>query len=156
MAKVKLSKRKESTVAYIEHIGSYDTIPFEECIKKLFAWAKENRARPGFKPSTIYPDDPKTTPVTNLRSWVGIPIRGTGQPNETVKTTVLTESLLATYKHVGPSSEFTNSYKLLEDWVQSEGYEFTGPPVEYYPKKPKVKNGVTIIYAEIHCPVRKK
>ena len=155
MAKVKLSKRKEITVAYIEHVGSYDTIQFDVIIKTLYAWTKENKVRPGFKPFTIYPDDPATTPTTNLRSWVGIPIRGTGPQNDTVKTTILPESLLATYKHVGPSSEFSNSYKILTDWAKAEGYEFTGPPVEYYPKKPKNKNGQTILYAEIQFPVRK-
>ena len=155
MAKVKLSKRKEVTVAYIEHIGAYDTIPFDVIMKKLYTWAKENKVRPGFKPFTIYPDDPACTPVANLRSWVGIPIHGTAPKDANVKTTVLPESLLATYKHVGPSSEFSNSYKILADWIKAEGYEFAGPPVEYYPKKPKVKNGETILYAEIHFPVKK-
>jgi effector-binding domain-containing protein len=155
MAKVKLSKRKEVTVAYIEHVGSYGSIPFDVIIKKLYTWAKENKAKPGFKPLSIYPDDPANTPATSLRSWVGIPIYGTVSQDETVKTVVLPESLIAIYKFAGPDSEFSNSYKILAEWVKTEGYEFTGPPVEYYPKKPKIKNGQTIIYAEIQFPVKK-
>lgn len=154
MTKVKLSKRKEVTVAYIEHVGSYDSIPFDVIIKKLYTWAKENKARPGFKPLSIYPDDPATTPITNLRSWVGIPIRGIAPQDETVKSIVLPESLIATYKFAGPDSEFSNSYKILAEWIKTEGYECTGSPVEYYPKKPKVKDGKTILYAEIQFPVR--
>ena len=156
MTKVKLKKRKECIVAYIEHIGSYDTIPFDAFIKKLYAWAKEKKVRPGFKPLTIYPDDPATTPAKDLRSWIGIPIHSAAPKDPEVRTFTLTESAVATYRHAGPASEYSASYKVLIDWARSEGYEFTGPPVEYYPKKPKVKDGKTIIYADIHFPVRKK
>jgi len=141
MTKIKLSNRKECTVAYIEHVGGYDTIPFDVIIKKLYTWAKENKARPGFKPLTIYPDDPASTSAASLRSWVGIPIHGSAPEDKTVRTTILPESLIATYKHIGPASEYSSSYKILMEWAKNENYEFTGPPVEYYPKKPKVKNG---------------
>jgi len=156
MVKVKLKKRKEISVAYIEHIGGYDTIPFDILIKKLYGWAKENKVRPGFRPLTIYPDDPSTTPAANLRSWVGIPINGNAPQGGEVKTTVMPESLVATYKHAGPASEYSNSYKAIVDWARAESYEFTGPPSESYPKKPRIKNGQTIIYADIQFPVRKK
>jgi effector-binding domain-containing protein len=72
-----------------------------------------------------------------------------------VKSIILPESLIASYKFAGPDSEFSNGYKMLAEWAKIQGYEFTGPPVEYYPKKPKVKNGRTIIYADIQFPVRK-
>jgi len=39
--------------------------------------------------------------------------------------------------------------------VKAEGYQFSGPPAEYYPKKPKAKDGQVIIYADIHFPVIK-
>jgi len=155
MAKIKLSKRKACTIAYIEHVGAYDTIPFDVMIKKLYAWAKENKVRPGFKPLTMYPDDPANTPVASLRSWVGIPIHGEAPQDGAVRTISLPESQTVIYKHAGPASEYSESYKNLIDWTKTEGYEFTGPPVEYYPKKPKNKNGQTIIYANIEFPVKK-
>jgi effector-binding domain-containing protein len=155
MADIKLKKRKECTVAYIEHVGSYDSIPFDVLMKKLFTWAKENRAKPGFKPLTIYPDDPATTPAASLRSWVGIPIRSVPPQAGEVRTIVLPESQIVTVRFAGPSEEYSNTYRMLAEWAKTQGYECTGPPVESYPRKPKVKGGKTIIYADIHFPVRK-
>jgi len=109
MSKVKLKKRKETIIAYIEHVGAYETIPFDVIIKKLYGWAKENKLRPGFKPLTIYPDDPNTTPKEQLRSWVGIPISGKAPEGGEVRTVTLPESLVAVYKHAGPASEYGNS-----------------------------------------------
>ncbi|MDD4308031.1 MAG: GyrI-like domain-containing protein [Thermoplasmata archaeon] len=155
MPSVKLKKRKEITVAYIEYVGSYDKIPFDTIMKKLYGWAKDKKVRPGFKPLTIYPDDPATTSAVNLRSWVGIPIYGNAPEDADIKTTVLCESLIVRLRHAGPASEYSNSYKAIIEWTKAEGYEITGPPAEYYPKKPKVKNGQTIIYADIEFPVKK-
>jgi effector-binding domain-containing protein len=156
MTKVKLKKRKSMKAAYIEHVGAYETIPFDDLISKLYGWAKEKKAKLGFKPFTIYPDDPNVTSKDVLRSWIGIPIYGSAPEGGGVKVIDLPESLVATYKHAGPASEYQDSYNNLRDWAASEGYEFIGPPIESYPKKPKVKNGQTIIYADIQFPVRKK
>jgi hypothetical protein len=35
MKRVKLETRKPITVAYVEHIGSYDEIPFEKYMNRL-------------------------------------------------------------------------------------------------------------------------
>ncbi len=156
MGKMKMKKRKATTVAYIEHVGCYGTVPFESIIGKLYKWAKVNKLRPGFVPLTIYPDNPNTTPTEELRSWVGIPVHGDAKPSDGVSLIELTESQVACYKFEAPSSEYGNSYKELVEWIESEGCEITGPPVESYPKKPKVKDGQTIIYAEIQFPVRKR
>lgn len=156
MNKVKLKSRKACKAAYIEHVGSYDTIPFDVNIKKLYGWAKENRLRPGFMPFTIYPDDPNTTPKEQLRSWVAITVSGDARPGGGVAVLEMPETEVASYKHEAPASEYGNSYKVLVDWVTAENYEITGPPAEYYHKKPKVKGGQVIIFAEIQFPVRKR
>ncbi len=156
MALIKLKKRKAMKVAYIEHVGAYDTVPFDTIMKKLYAWAKEKKVRPGFKPLTIYPDDPKVIPASQLRSWVAIPIAGDVANDGEVRIFELQESLTASYKHAAPASEYANSYKALIEWAEKEGYMFIGPPIETYPKKPKVKDDKTIIFAEIQFPVRKK
>jgi len=156
MGNMKLKRRKEMTVAYLEHVGGYETIQFDVLIGKLYAWAKANKVRPGFKPLTIYPDDPNTTPKEQLRSWVGIPISGKAPEGGEVRTMTLPESDIAVYSHVGPASEYGNSYRTLVGWIAEQGYGITGPPAEYYPKKPKVKGGQVIIYADIQFPIRKK
>jgi effector-binding domain-containing protein len=41
-------------------------------------------------------------------------------------------------------------------WIAEKGYEVSGPPMEVYSKKPQVVGGVTILYAKIMIPVKKK
>lgn len=156
MADIKVKSRKSGRMAYIEHVGSYSTIPFDVLINKLYAWAKANRARPGFTPLTIYPDDPNTTPAEQLRSWVAIPIAGDAADAGEVRILEMPETTVAVYRHEAPASEYGNSYNRLREWAASEGYEFTGPPLEIYYKKPREKKGQLIIYAEIQFPVIKK
>jgi len=40
--------------------------------------------------------------------------------------------------------------------MAQNNYEWAGPAVEVYTKKPKVVGGETMIYAEVQVPVRKK
>ena len=40
--KPKFEDRKEAQIAYIEHRGPYDDIPWGDHMGELFAWAKEN------------------------------------------------------------------------------------------------------------------
>jgi len=41
MAGPKLEARKSSDLAYIEHQGPYDKVPWEEYMHRLYGWAKE-------------------------------------------------------------------------------------------------------------------
>jgi effector-binding domain-containing protein len=56
----------------------------------------------------------------------------------------------------GPGSEFKNTYTKLTGWVEKKGYQISGPPIEVYSKKPEVIGGVTILYAKVMMPVKKK
>ena len=73
---------------------------------------------------------------------------------------LLVESLpdmeVAILKHAAPSEEYNNSYAALAKWIEENGYEITAPPMEVYTKKPKMKDGKTIIYSDILFPVKKK
>ncbi len=58
MEKIKLEKTKPMKLAYIEHVGDYGEILFNDYISRLYAWAKENKVRPGFTSIGIYLDNP--------------------------------------------------------------------------------------------------
>ena len=156
MAKVKVKKMKGMKLAYIEHVGAYSTIPFDELIGELYGWAKQNKAKPGFKPLTRYPDDPNKVPQENLRSQVAIPIRGDVKPSGRVQIMEISEGEVAVLKHEAPAAEYSNSYSELARWIEDNGYEPSCAPFEIYYKKPKIKEGQAIIFAEINFPVKSK
>jgi len=77
-AKVKVEQRKPVKLAYIEHTGAYDDIPFETYIGRLYGWAKKAHVRPGFYPLGVFYDSPGETPPEKCRSEIGIPISTKG------------------------------------------------------------------------------
>jgi len=153
---VKLETRKPITVAYIEHIGNYDSILFEKYIRRLYGWVKEKKVMPGFHPLAIYCDSPEKTPPGKCRSEIAIPIYRSVKPEAEIKIKKLPRMKVATLSHKGPSKEYPNSYKRLDEWITKNGYEWAGPAIEVYSKKPEVVAGGTIIHAKILVRVKKR
>ena len=138
MAKIKVEKTKPMKIAYIEHVGAYGEIPYEKYYSRLYEWAKENKIRPGFQALSLCYDNPHETPPAQCRSEVAIPIKGTATSSEDIKIKELPSMEVAQIKHKGSSEEYKNSYKTLNDWIVQNGYEWAGPSMEVYTKKPKV------------------
>jgi effector-binding domain-containing protein len=156
MVSPKLECRGEANLAYIEYRGPYDKVPWEEYIHRLYGWAKEQKVMPGFYPMAICIDDPKTVSQKDCRSEIAITFKGKAAPTASIKTRQLPAMKVATISHKGPGSEFSNTYAKLMEWIAEKGYEVSGPPMEIYSKKPEVVDGVTILYAKVMMPVKKK
>jgi len=156
MASVKLESRKATTLAYIEHKGPYDKVPWGDYMEKLYGFAKEKKVMPGFYPMATYPTNPEGTPPEELGSEIAIPIHGEVQGHGEIKIKKLPAMKVATISHKGPGSEYKNTYGKLTEWMKENDYESSGPPMEIYSKKPEVKGGVTILYAKVMMPVKKK
>jgi len=156
MAKPKIESRNDTDVAYIEHQGPYDQVPWEEYMTRLYGWAKEQKVMPGFHPMAIYYDDPAAVPPEKCRSEIAITYKGNAKGSGGIKTKKMPAMIVATISHKGPGSEYKNTYQKLTDWIAENGYEVSGPPIEVYSKKPEVIGGVTILYAKVMMPIRKK
>jgi len=109
----KLEDRPAAQLAYIEHRGPFDKIPWPEHIERLYGWAKAKKVMPGFYPMAIYRDDPARTPPEDLRSEVGITFKGTAKGDGTVQTRKLPAMKVATVSHKGPGTEFAMTYAML-------------------------------------------
>jgi effector-binding domain-containing protein len=153
VARVRLEKRKPMKVAYMQHFGSYSTIPFDRYIGELYGWAKKSKVMPGFYPMAIYMSDPKKTPPEKSVMEIAISFKGDGKPEGDIKIKDLPEMTVATYSHKGPSSEYQKSYATLTSWIAEKGYSMAGPPIEVYSKKPEMVNGQPVIYAKIMFPI---
>jgi AraC family transcriptional regulator len=156
VASPKLEDRKASSLAYIEHEGPYDKVPWQEYMERLYGWAKEQKVMPGFHPMAIYQNSPNDTPPEKLRSDIAITFKGKAKASSGVKTRDLPAMKVAAVSHKGPGTEFKNTYAKLMSWVEQKGYKLSGPPIEVYGKKPEVIGGVTIIYAKVMFPISKK
>jgi len=156
MAVAKLEKRKAVTLAYIEYVGSYGSIPFDKYIPRLYAWvSKQKKVMPGFYPICTFHSDPKTTPPEKCRTDIGITVKGAVKPEGDIKIRKLPAMTVATLSHKGPASEYQNSYDTLAQFVVKKGYVMNGPPMEIYAKKPEMVDGKLILYAKIMFPVKK-
>jgi len=156
MDKIKIQKNKPIKLAYIEHIGKYDTIPFDKYIPRLYKWAKENKVRPGFKNINVYHDDPNEKTPSECKTWVGIPINGKAESDDEVKIEEIQEMEVASLKFKGPSSEYEQVYQKINIWIEENGYNWAGPSFEVCSKKPKMKNGELIFTTTIQVPIEKK
>jgi AraC family transcriptional regulator len=156
MAKVKVRKRKEMQVAYIEHVGPYDKIPWETYMEKLYAWAKQHDVRPGFKALGIYYDSPEQTPPEECRSEIAIPVKWRAESDDEVGVqTIPAGDVVETTFH-GPSDLLAGAYRDIETWVTENGYAWDGPAVEVYTRKPKIAGGKTILHMNLQIPVKKR
>jgi len=154
MAGPKLESRKTANLAYIEHIGPFDKVPWEEYIHRLYRWAKEQNVMPGFYPMGIC--DPEKVSPGDLKSEIAITFKGKAKESDGIMIKKMPAMKVASMSHKGPGSEFRNTYAKLGEWIDKKGYACSGSPMEIYSKKPEVVDGVTILYAKVMIPVKKK
>ena len=155
MAGPKLESRKKTELAYIEHLGPYDKVPWDQYMKRLYGWAKGQKVMPGFYPMAICFDDPQKTLPEKCRSEIAITYKGKARAQDGVKTRPLSAMRVAAISHKGPATEFKKTYARLREWIATKGYVVSGPSIEVYSKKPEVIGGVTIFYAKVMMPVAK-
>jgi DNA gyrase inhibitor GyrI len=156
MDKIKIQTFKSIKLAYIEHIGRYDEVPYDKYVPRLYAWAKENRVRPGFKNINVFHDDPEKINPSECKCWIGIPIKGNAISDDEVKIEEIPEMEVATMKFKGPNTEYKDAYRVIGEWMDEHGYDWNLPSYEVCSKKPKMVNGQMILSTTIHVPIMKK
>ena len=156
MANPKFENRKATSIAFIEHKGGYGEVPWDEYMRRLYGWVKEQKVMPGFFPMAICYDDPSKVAPKDCRSDIAISFKGKAKAAPGIKIKQLPAMKVAALSHKGPGSEFSNSYSKLHSFIAEKGYKESGAPIEVYSKKPEVVGGVTILYAKIMMPVKKK
>jgi len=153
MAKIKAKTTKPMTVAYIEHIGPYSEVPWEEYMERLYGWAKEHHVRPGFSAIGIYHDNPEDVQPEACRSEVAIPIHGDASSDGGVKVKELPAMRVAELTFKGPSTMLGDAYRDIMAWTAEHGCEAAGPSMEIYRSRPKIKKGKMIFSARIQVPI---
>lgn len=154
--KIKVKTIKPMKVAYIDHTGEYDKIPWDNYMEKLYSWAKKHKVRPGFKGIGIYFEDPSTVKHSECRSQIAIPIKGNATSDDDVKIKEIESMEIAESKYYGPSDNIKEIYQEVSEWMDVNGYKWNGPSMEIYSRKPKVKGGKTFLYMIVQIPIKRK
>ncbi|OPY28553.1 MAG: Bacterial transcription activator, effector binding domain [Methanomassiliicoccales archaeon PtaU1.Bin030] len=152
--KPKFEDRKETLIAYIEHQGPYDDIPWSELMGELFAWAEEQKVLPGPYPIGIYLDDPQKVPREKCLSEIAITFRGSGRAFRGIKTRTMPAMKVATLSFKGPGRELGKAHLALAEFIQVQRHRALGPMIEIYTKTPEIVNGHIIMYSKIMTPVQ--
>ncbi len=93
---------------------------------------------------------------TKPSSFFGIPMWSLDMSGEEIKIKDLPDMQIAVTKFAGPAEDYPKAYHEVANGVEENGYCWDGAPIEVYSKKPKVKDGKTIMYSEIQVPVKPK
>lgn len=156
MDKIWIQKFKPIKLAYIEHIGRYDQVPYDKYVPRLYQWVKEKKVRPGFKNINVFHFDPLEKNPLECRTWIGIPVKGDVKSDVEVKIKDIPEMEVADMKFKGFSGEYDNAYQKINDWMNENGYLWDGPSYEVCSKKPKMIDGEMVLSTTIYVPIKKK
>lgn len=149
----KFEERKETMLAYVEHQGPYDEIPWRSYLERLHGWAKEQKVWPGTHAIGMYYDDPKAVPAERCRSDIAITFKGEASGSKEVKVRKLPATKVAAMSFKVPGEGITGAYNGLLTWIAETGHKVTGPPMEIYSKRPEAVDGVMLLYSKIVVPV---
>jgi len=156
MVEVKLKKSKACKVAFIEHVGAYDEVPYGDYYDKLFRWAKQKNLSPAGPPMAIFLDRPEEKPPEKRRCEVLIPIEGEAKPEGEIGIREIPSTDVANITHRGRTKDYPKTYEKLHKWIDENGYVYAGPVREIYLSKPKVVRGETLVFTNIQAPIKKK
>lgn len=120
------------TVASLNRTGPYSKIG--SALKELKSWLDSNKVNPAGTPFVFYYDDSQCVPPESCNWAVCIPIPATALSSK--KAGIIVSKLpamsVAWTIHTGGYGNVQDTYDKLLEWIDEEGYEVTGPAVEFF------------------------
>ncbi len=109
--------------------------PFDEAMPRgfgrLFTWLKERGIPPAGRSMAIIYDDPAKVPPEAQRLDTCVPVDASIEDSGDVSTKTIGGSEVAALVYKGRGDR-DQAYHDLYDWLHSEGYHESGPPIETY------------------------
>ncbi len=169
MADVAVEQREPMTIAYIEHTGSYDAIPVDVYLERLYTWAKDHGVRAGSPPIGVFYSVPVCSPAWRCRAEIGIPIEGPAEPAGEIRIREMAATDIATvpYEDVARCSTrllFRSpatcatcraQFRRLDAWLGENGFEWSGGAVEVFTKAPRVAGWKHLEGTRVQVPVKR-
>lgn len=139
--KVRVQEWKDTTVAYVRHIGPYvgDSALFETLFKKICGWAgTRGLLNKDTEFLVIYHDDLAITDEDKLRISVCVTVPDNTEVSGEIGKTVIPKGTYAMARFTIKSSEFSEAWQwVYSTWLPSSGYQSgDNPCFELYPGEP--------------------
>lgn len=138
MIDVAVKDTQPMTVAFLAMRGAYEQIP--QALGQLYCYVGANGMTPTGMPHAVYYTAPGEGHESEARWEVRAPVADTAQEREAdakglgVKRVAPMKVASTLYK--GPYEGIEPTYRELGEWVATEGYQITGPPMEFYQSDP--------------------
>ncbi|OYD14141.1 hypothetical protein CH330_09285 [candidate division WOR-3 bacterium JGI_Cruoil_03_51_56] len=125
-----------AVVASLAKTGPYAGVG--QAINELFVWLKQNKIQPMGPPFGVYFDNPKEVKPESTRYEVCIrvPDSTKAKPESEIKIKPFGGMQVASTMYIGPYDKVGPTYGKLARWAVTEGYEVTGPSIEFYISDP--------------------
>lgn len=151
-----LMTMKPATVAYLPMYGTYAQTP--EGFGRLYAWVEASGYKPTGMPAAVYFNIPSDDAASDAIWELQAPLAGDvaeAPPDESgigIRHVPATDVIAAV--HRGPYDSVLPTYQALWAWIEDNGYEPCGPPMERYLNDPGEMHPEEYL-TEILMPVRK-
>lgn len=137
-------------VAGLRVVGPTDRL--EAPLLRLFDWVDSRGYEVLGPPMGIFYDDPTQVPPEHCRSDLCVPVGPEAESDGEWEVTVLPSETVAVAEHRGPYGDYTGTYRLVYEWIQSHGYRAVGPPAEVYLSDPD-RTSPDALRTEIRVPI---
>lgn len=151
-----IQNKKPGLVAFLPMQGTYDQTP--DGFQRLYAWIEEHGLKATGAPTAIYyniAQDPSgADAIWELQASIKDEV-SEAEPDESGVGVKLTPALtVVSTIHKGPYDRVTPTYQTLWEWVEDNGYELSGAPMERYLNDPN-DVGEDECLTEIIMPIEK-
>ena len=151
MGNIEVKTSEKFTVAYIHHVGPYNTVG--PVFGEVFEWLAKKRLESG--PAIgIYYDNPEEVSPKKCRSDICVSFEGEAEPDERVRIKEIGGDNVVFTSYKGPWKQYNipETYRNLRKWINENEYVIVGPAREVYLKFPRCPPNV---HLEVYFPVKK-
>lgn len=138
----------------IHHVGPFTEI--ENIISQIFPVMQSQNISPGGAMIGVYYSDPQVVAPENMEWEIGFPCSAQVSPLKPLEKKVWSFEQVASAIHAGPYEKTGETYIIIFEWMEANGYEQVGPVLEKYLSMPTPDTDPATLRAEIWIPVQKK
>lgn len=152
-----IQHKRPSLVAYLPMQGSYDQTP--DGFAHLYDWVGEHGFKATGAPTAVYyniAQDPSgADAVWELQAPLKDEVDEVAPDESGIGVRRTLEMEVVSTIHKGPYDSVTPTYQSLWEWVEDNGYELSGPPMERYLNGPDDVASPDEYLTEIIMPIEK-
>jgi len=151
-----LMTTRPEIVAYLPMHGPYDQIP--EGFGRLYAWIERHEHKATGMPTAVYfnvpSDESASDAVWELRAPIAGDLSDAPPDEDGIGVRSVPAIDVITAVHKGPYDSVLPTYQALWGWIEDNGYEPCGPPMERYLNDPGKTHPAEAL-TEVLMPVKK-